>query len=78
MELPKFSLSRDDLDLLKTTFEAVPSPEVATYLRCGDGDLVRARKSAERGSLDCPLTVRVDEGVRKNCVVVDPVLATGC
>ena len=75
MELPKFSVSREDLGMLKSSFEAVLSPEVAAYLRLGDGDLVRAKKW---GSLDCPLVIRVNEGVRKNCVVVDPVLSTGC
>ena len=69
-------MSRDDLGLLKSSYEAVLSPEVATYLRRGDGDLVRAKRTA-RGRLDCLLIVRVRGDVRKNSVVVDPSIATG-
>ena len=69
-------MSRDDLGLLKSSYEAVLSPEVATYLRRGDGDLVRAKRTA-RGRLDCVLIVRMRGDVRKNSVVVDPSIATG-
>ena len=76
MEFERFSVSRDDLELLQSSYESVLSPEVASYLRRGDGDLVRAKKTA-RGRLDCVLIVRVRKDVRKNSVVVDPIIATG-
>ena len=69
-------MSREDLELLKSSYEAVLSPEVASYLKRGDGDLVRAKRTT-RGRLDCVLIVRVREDVRKNSVVVDPRIATG-
>ena len=69
-------MSREDLELLKSSYEAVLSPEVASYLKRGDGDLVRAKRTA-RGRLDCVLIVRVRGDVRKNSVVVDPSIATG-
>ena len=76
MEFGRFSVSRDDLELLKSSYEALLSPEVASYLKRGDGDLVRAKRSA-RGRLDHLLIVRVRGDVRKNSVVVDSSLATG-
>ena len=78
MEFQRFSVSRDDLGSLKSSYEALLSPEVASYLRRGDGDLVRAKKTAAaKGRLDCVLVVRVRGDVRKNSVVVDPIIATG-
>ena len=76
MEFGRFSVSREDLELLKSSYEAVLSPEVASYLKRVDGDLVRAKRTA-RGRLDCVLIVRVRGDVRKNSVVVDPSIATG-
>ena len=76
MEFGRFSVSRDDWELLKSSYEALLSPEVANYLKRGNGDLLRAKRTT-RGRLDYLLIVRVRGDVRKNSVVVDPSLATG-